>query len=258
MGAATDDPLLWHLPISHYSEKVRWTLDYKAVPHRRRPVTPPAHMPVAYAITRGRGYTFPLLQIDGRVLGDSTEIIATLEKRHPERPLYPSDPEALQRALELEEYFDETTASAARLLAFHEMRSIWTPWPRPSRGCRRRRREARARRDGRGAVREGVRRAPLRSDSDEAADAARAALIESPDRIEAELDAGGGDYLVGDEFTVADHGCGGALALAVQPPEVRAPRSRLRHTSASRRRCASVAPSEWVKQTFARHRSRPD
>ena len=45
MGAATDDPLLWHLPISHYSEKVRWTLDYKAVPHRRRPVTPPAHMP---------------------------------------------------------------------------------------------------------------------------------------------------------------------------------------------------------------------
>ena len=31
-----DTPLLWHIPLSHYSEKVRWALDYKGIAHRRR------------------------------------------------------------------------------------------------------------------------------------------------------------------------------------------------------------------------------
>ena len=33
-------PVLWHLEISHYNEKVRWALDYKSVAHVRRAVTP--------------------------------------------------------------------------------------------------------------------------------------------------------------------------------------------------------------------------
>jgi len=28
-------PLLWHIPIAHVSEKVRWALDYKSIAHRR-------------------------------------------------------------------------------------------------------------------------------------------------------------------------------------------------------------------------------
>ena len=31
-----DTPLLWHIPFSHFSEKVRWTLDYKRIAHRRK------------------------------------------------------------------------------------------------------------------------------------------------------------------------------------------------------------------------------
>jgi glutathione S-transferase len=31
-----DTPVLWHIPFSHYSEKVRWALDYKGIAHRRR------------------------------------------------------------------------------------------------------------------------------------------------------------------------------------------------------------------------------
>src|SRR3954453_7441971 len=30
-------PTLWHIPVSHYSEKVRWALSYKDVEHVRRP-----------------------------------------------------------------------------------------------------------------------------------------------------------------------------------------------------------------------------
>jgi glutathione S-transferase len=32
-----DTPLLWHIPLSHFSEKVRWALDYKGIAHRRQP-----------------------------------------------------------------------------------------------------------------------------------------------------------------------------------------------------------------------------
>jgi hypothetical protein len=31
-----DAPLLWRIPLSHFSEKVRWTLDYERIAHRRK------------------------------------------------------------------------------------------------------------------------------------------------------------------------------------------------------------------------------
>jgi len=100
-------PTLWHINVSHYSEKVRWALAWKEVEHRRRSPIPSAHMAVALWLTRGAQYTFPVLTLDGRNIGDSTAIIAALEKRFPEPPLYPADVTERQRALELEEFFDE-------------------------------------------------------------------------------------------------------------------------------------------------------
>jgi len=35
-----DMPLLWHIPVSHFNEKARWTLDYKGIAHRRRVLGP--------------------------------------------------------------------------------------------------------------------------------------------------------------------------------------------------------------------------
>jgi hypothetical protein len=35
-----DTPLLWHIPLSHFSEKVRWTLDYKGIAHQCRVLGP--------------------------------------------------------------------------------------------------------------------------------------------------------------------------------------------------------------------------
>jgi glutathione S-transferase len=48
-----------------------------------------------------------VLSIDGRRIGDSTAIIAALEERNPEPPLYPADVAQRRRALELEEFFDD-------------------------------------------------------------------------------------------------------------------------------------------------------
>ena|ERR1700680_2408827 len=35
-----DTPLLWHIPLSHYSEKARWALDYKRIAHHRQVLGP--------------------------------------------------------------------------------------------------------------------------------------------------------------------------------------------------------------------------
>jgi hypothetical protein len=37
-----DTPLLWHIPLSHFNEKVRWTLDYERIATTARCSVPTA------------------------------------------------------------------------------------------------------------------------------------------------------------------------------------------------------------------------
>jgi glutathione S-transferase len=114
-------PVLWHIPFANFSEKARWALDYKGLAHRRVPAPfPLAHVPIAWALTRRSG-TFPVLRIDGRAIGDSSEIVAELEQRYPDPPLYPADPAARRRALELEAFFDKELGHDVRRVAFCEI-----------------------------------------------------------------------------------------------------------------------------------------
>src|SRR6266511_1885443 len=75
-------PVLWHIAISHYSEKARWALDYKGIEHERRAPTPGAHMLAALWLTRGRSKTFPVLQLEGQTIG---ELLG--DRRRPGGPL---------------------------------------------------------------------------------------------------------------------------------------------------------------------------
>ena len=113
-------PVLWHIPVSHYSEKARWALDYKGVEHERRaPLPGLAHGGRAVAHPRRATRRSPSSQLDGERIGDSTAIIAALEQRSPgaaavSRRTRPS----ARRALELEDFFDEELGpqiAAARL-----------------------------------------------------------------------------------------------------------------------------------------------
>src|SRR3954462_6264996 len=94
-GASGSPPVLWHLKVSHYNEKARWALDYKRVPHVRRAAIPGRHAKIARQLWAGT--TFPVLELDGQVIGDSTLIIRELERRYPEPPLYPDDPDERSR-----------------------------------------------------------------------------------------------------------------------------------------------------------------
>ena len=117
-GTAVETQVLWHLEISHYNEKARWALDYKGVPHVRRAVTPGLQELTARRLRAGR--TMPVLETNGRAIGDSTTIIEEVERRWPEPPLYPADPEQRRHALDLEDYFDEQCGPDARRVLFND------------------------------------------------------------------------------------------------------------------------------------------
>ena len=213
--------VLWHITVSHFNEKARWALDWKGIPYEARAPMPGLHMAVAAWLTRGRGRTFPVLQLDGRTVADSSAIIEMLEEYRPEPPLYPEDPGERRRALELQEHLDAELGPQIRLVAFHELRNdpdalagfAEKVLPKPIM------RSERGRAIG---TRMSATFAQLRyrvADDDVAA-AARVKVLAALDRIERELEAdGGGPYLVGERFSVADLTAASLFMPLAQPPE---------------------------------------
>jgi glutathione S-transferase len=189
-----DTPLLWHIPLSHFNEKARWALDYKGIAHRRQ-VLGPDYLVRAWRAT-GQG-KLPILFLDDQAISDSTRIIAALEERYKEPPLYPREPALRKRALELEDDFDETLGPALRA-------SIITPIFRQDRDLALR------------ILTTGIPEAAYRRLEND-----RAAVGAALDRIERERD--GRAYLVGASFTVADLTAASLLSPLLQPPEIQYP-----------------------------------
>jgi glutathione S-transferase len=249
-------PVLWHIPVSHYSEKARWALAHKGIEHERRAPIPGAHIAVALWLTRGAQSTFPVLRLDGRNIGDSTAIIAALEQRRPQAALYPEDPAERRRALELEDFFDEQLGPRIRLLAWHELRTDRERMEQLSAGML-------PAPLGDNAVGKAIGgrfgstyvRVRFRVADDEAAAAARTAVIAALDRLEAELDASGTGYLAGDEFTVADLTAASLFYPMVNPPE--GPQILPSGTPALEEFFQPLRErpgGRWVSEMFARHR----
>lgn len=205
-------PILWHLDISHFNEKVRWALDYKQVPHERRSVFPGMQELRARTL-RGGTSTLPVMEIDGTRIGDSTRIIEEIERRWPDPPLYPADPEDRRKALELEDFFDEHCAHELRRAVFDSL--LHHP-------------ELMAEATGADSRRGGgllkvlfpvVNRAVRMKYgvTPERAAEARRVVMAAMDRLEAEIGPSG--YLVGDSFSVADLSAAAILSPLVGPPE---------------------------------------
>jgi glutathione S-transferase len=241
---------LWQLELSHFNEKVRWTLDYKRVNHRRRSLLPGAHALITRRLT-GDVDTTPVLDLDGRMIGDSTRIIAALEARWPEPPLYPLDPVERRRALELEDFFDEQLGPHIRRAVYEvllERPDIVEPLftrgqPPVARGLFS---------AGFPILSRAMRRV-LNINPAAAADS-RAATVVAMDRLEAELQPNG--YLVGDGFSVADLTAASLFYPAVLPPQFPYPLvaevpERGREFIAD---LAQRPGGRWVADMYARHR----
>ncbi len=244
-------PILWHITVSHYSEKARWALDYKAVAHTRRTPPPGTHMPVVYWLTRGRAVTLPVLELDGQRIADSTAIIAALEQRFPDPALYPSDPGERRRALELEEWFDEELGPYMRRLAFYELRRepelLAEVGARIVPGMPAALAPALVRYT---RLFTGLR---YRASDAQAAEQAREKIVAALDYLEAQL--GEHEYLVGGRFTVADLTAAALLYPLVLPPHAPSDIERMPEPYERFRAPLSDRPgSRWVQEIYERHR----
>jgi len=242
--------VLWQLEISHYNEKVRWALDYKGVPHIRRSLLPGLHAVKAKRLT-GDTFTTPVLTVGGRSIGDSTRIIALIEQRWPQPPLYPRDETQRRRALELEEFFDEELGPHIRRAAYHELLGrpelvvpLFTHGqPLPARILLR---------AGFPALRWLMRRS-MAINADAAANS-RAKTTAAMDRLEREISSTG--FLVGECFTVADLTAAALFYPVVRPPEFPYPIIGDLPESA-REYLDSLAQrpgAKWVAEIYRRHR----
>jgi glutathione S-transferase len=207
---------------------------------------------VALTLTRGRHHTLPILDLDGRRIGDSTEIIAALEQRHPEPALYPADPDQRRRALALEDWFDEELGPYVRRFAFHALRADHPRFDElaasqvpPALG--RHRRVA-------GAYARAYTGLGFQTVSDDRADEALDKVMAALDRLESEL--GDGQYLAGERFSVADLTAAPLfypLVLPAEGPlqmELPAAVANMRAAIEERR------GYRWVQEMFSRHRRR--
>ena len=244
-------PVLWQFRFSHFNEKARWALDWKAVPHVRRSLLPGLHVPRVLWMTRQK--LVPVLVVDGQAIADSTRIIEAVERLRPEPPLYPANEADRRRAVALEEWFDEELGPHIRRAAFHAilpdtdyasafLTSGATPFAR------------RAYRLVFPAV-----RAAMRFDMGidaAAAERSRAKTYAALDRLEAELQPSG--YLVGDRFSVADLTAAALFAPLVMPPEFPYPLPQPLPEPAARFRdsVASRPGFRWVAEMYRRHRGR--
>ena len=242
-------PVLWHLKVSHYNEKARWALDFKGVPHRRRSVEPGRHRRVAKRLWGGT--TFPVIELDGGAIGDSTEIIAALERLHPNPALYPADPAMRREALELEEFFDEDFGPYTRRLVMHHLSGDGDLFLRtftPDMGA------------ARGAVARAIFplvRRRVRSDFElDAAgiEEAYEKLRVAGERFRRSLRPSG--YLVGDGFTVADLTLAALVAPVIAPEQFPYDQAQRDHEllAAPREALDEFGIGGWAREVYARHR----
>jgi glutathione S-transferase len=190
--------------------------------------------------------------MNGRTIGDSTKIIGEIERRWPEPPLYPADPEERSRALKLEDYFDEQCGHDLRRVLFNDNLAEPEKFlvmlygadnprlrllkPLSPLFCR--------------VVQRRYRIGP------EKVEKSREKVRAAFDEVEA--DVGPSGYLVGESFTVADLTAASILAPIVMPPEF--PYIKLHpdaRTAESRRFRDSLKGRpgfKWVEDVYARHR----
>lgn len=105
---------LYQFELSHYVEKVRLILDYKGLAYRKIEVIPGVGQLELYQMSGQR--QVPVLKDGNEVIGDSTAIAKYLDRKYPDRPIIPDDPQQKGLCLLIEEWADESIGPNARKL----------------------------------------------------------------------------------------------------------------------------------------------
>lgn len=113
-NTSTHPLTLYTFAMSHYSEKIRWTLDVSDIPYREQCLSPAFHIAPALRMG-GRGQTtLPIIQCDGESVQDSPRILRWLQAHHGPLTVMPSEFDAQLR--DVERRFDAIGKDVARAL----------------------------------------------------------------------------------------------------------------------------------------------
>ncbi len=202
---------LYTFAMSHYSEKIRWTLDHMKADYRETCMTPVFHIPKALRLG-GRGQTtLPVLQTPEVSVQDSPRIIDWLVQNRGPLDLVPALHNTEVRAVE--KRFDAIGKDVARFLyansfgvSDEHIVKLWTDHATPS--------QAAFIRIAYPAIRWGFRH--KLNITAAGAERAHKRIAEVMAWLEAQL-ADGRSFLVGDTFTVADITAASLLAPIACP-----------------------------------------
>ena len=126
---------LFTINMSHYSEKIRWLLDYEEIPYQEIALTPALHTVPMWLKGRRAQTTVPLLQSGKTCIQDSPRIVNWLAGHH--SPLDSMPSEKQQEILAIQQRFDAIGKPVARYLYLpgfaHDalIRTIWTQFAKP-------------------------------------------------------------------------------------------------------------------------------
>ncbi|MFP5357112.1 MAG: glutathione S-transferase family protein [Gammaproteobacteria bacterium] len=204
---------LYTFSMSHFSEKIRWALDYAGLAYQEVRWTPTLHL--VPALLKGRkGTTVPILQTPQGYVQDSTAILLWLERNCAPFPLIPADGVLRKRALHWESHMDRLGVHVVRLAYAHAfghpdyVRRLWTLDASPAQKL---------------LVRGSYplsRRAFARhlNLSDAAVQASTRKISQGLAALQTQLQRGG-PYLFGPQFGVAELSTAALLAPLACPPE---------------------------------------
>ncbi len=115
------DARLFVIPASHPSITASLMLDHKGIPYKRTDLLPV----ISKGVLRAAGFpdvTVPALRIDGIRVQGSRPIARELDRRVPEPPLFPADPERRAAVEEAERFGDEQLQHPVRQLLWWGIR----------------------------------------------------------------------------------------------------------------------------------------
>jgi len=251
MKHAQSAPLtLYTFAMSHYSEKIRWTLDASHIAFTEVCMTPVFHMAPALAMGRRGQTTLPILKTPTEAIQDSPRIVDWLARTQTPFALLPADLATEVRAVERR--FDAIGKDVARALyaggfghADAQIRDLWTAHASPL--------QALVVRVGYPLIRWGFRQ-KLQIHAQRTA-LAQQRINEAMDWLEDRI-AQQGLYLVGGRFTVADITAASLLAPIACPDEhpVYSAASYREGMASAMRPWLGRPALTWVREVYARHR----
>lgn len=243
---------LYTFAMSHYSEKIRWTLDHSHIPYREVRMTPVFHILPALRMGRRGQTTLPILQTPKRSIQDSPRILDWLIEHYGPLDVLPKA--QLTQIRDVERRFDAIGKDVARFLYANSFGSadahiarLWTDHATPGQAAFIRRAYPLIRWAFKRKLSINAKRAAL----------AQARITEVMDWLEAQL-ADGRTYLVGAHLTAADITAAALLAPIACPAQ----HPVYGEPQFAQSMAAAIAPwqhraaLQWVRRIYELHRGR--